>query len=267
MEGHGSVRRRRLPHWDLPGATYFITTCLEGSIPAQGLLDLERLRAKHVREPRPENTPPSEWRIAGWKRTFARCDWWLDRHPAVRHLADAALAGVVRDACYYWAGRRYDLLAYVVMPSHLHWVFRPLPAVGQVANLPHVDDVLDVGQVANHVGQVANLPDEDDASGLRQVGNLPHGCRSARERIMHTLKRYTAGECNRRLGRSGAFWQDESYDHCVRDEDELERIIRYIESNPASAGLVDRPEMWRFSSAYDRVQTATPVGRALLLPP
>ena len=258
MEGHGSVRRRRLPHWDLPGAIYFITTCLEGSIPAQGLLDLERLRAKLVREARPENTPPSEWRIAGWKRTFVRCDWWLDRHPAVRHLADAALAGVVRDACYYWAGRRYDLLAYVVMPSHLHWVFRPLPAwesVGQAA-----------GQVANHVGQVANLPDEDGASGLRQVGNLPHGCRSARERIMHTLKRYTAGECNRRLGRSGAFWQDESYDHCVRDEAELERIIRYIESNPASAGLVDRPEMWRFSSAYDRLRTAIPVGQALLLP-
>jgi hypothetical protein len=33
-------RRRRLPHWDLSGATYFITACLAGSIPAQGLLDI-----------------------------------------------------------------------------------------------------------------------------------------------------------------------------------------------------------------------------------
>ena len=83
---------------------------------------------------------------------------------------------------------------------------------------------------------------------------------------MHTLKRYTAGECNRKLGRSGAFWQDESYDHCVRDDDELERIIRYVESNPVNAGLVDHPAAWRFSSAHDRVQTATPVGQPLLLP-
>jgi len=27
-------RRRHLPHWDYPGATYFITACLDGSIPA-----------------------------------------------------------------------------------------------------------------------------------------------------------------------------------------------------------------------------------------
>jgi putative transposase len=259
MEGHGLVRRRRLPHWDLPGATYFITTCLEGSIPAQGLLDLERLRAKLIRAPRSENTPPAQWQIAGWKRTFVRCDWWLDRHPAVRHLADAALAGVVRDACYYWTGRRYDLLAYAVMPSHLHWVFRPLPAVGQVANLPSFDD-------SPGVGQVANLPDVAVPPDSGHVDNLPHPSRSARERIMHTLKRYTAGECNRKLGLSGAFWQDESYDHCVRDDDELDRIIEYVEFNPVKAGLADHPETWRFSSAYDRLRTATPVGQPLLLP-
>jgi type I restriction enzyme R subunit len=33
-------RRRRLPHLDQPGALYFVTTCLEGSIPASGLKDI-----------------------------------------------------------------------------------------------------------------------------------------------------------------------------------------------------------------------------------
>lgn len=33
-------RRRHLPHWDMPGATYFITSCLDSSIPAEGLLDI-----------------------------------------------------------------------------------------------------------------------------------------------------------------------------------------------------------------------------------
>jgi len=139
MEDHGLLRRRRLPHWDLPGATYFITTCLAGSILAQCLLDLARYRARIAKKPRPTGSSSQQWKMACWKRTFSRCDRWLDRHPAVRYLADPALAGIVRDTIYHWAARRYDLLAYVVMPSHLHWVFRPLlppDDVGQVADLP-----------------------------------------------------------------------------------------------------------------------------------
>ena len=38
------IRRRQLPHWDMPGAPYFVTTCLEGSIPARGLLEIVRYR-------------------------------------------------------------------------------------------------------------------------------------------------------------------------------------------------------------------------------
>ena len=34
--------------------------------------------------------------------------------------------------------------------------------------------------------------------------------------IMHTMKGYTAGQANRLLDRSGAFWLHESYDHFAR---------------------------------------------------
>ena len=63
-----------------------------------------------------------------WKRAFARTDAWLDHQPAVQHLRDPRLAQVVVDALYYFAGQRYDLLGFVVMPSHVHWVFQPLEA-------------------------------------------------------------------------------------------------------------------------------------------
>src|SRR5260370_1396212 len=39
-------RRRNLPHWDVPGAAYFLTTCLHGSIPAEGRLDIQRYLEK-----------------------------------------------------------------------------------------------------------------------------------------------------------------------------------------------------------------------------
>ena len=56
--------------------------------------------------------------------------------------------------------------------------------------------------------------------------------------IMHSLKRYTARQANLLLGREGAFWQDESYDHVVRSEAEARRIIEYVLNNPVKAGLV-----------------------------
>jgi putative DNA methylase len=69
-------------------------------------------------------------------------------------------------------------------------------------------------------------------------------------RITKSIKGYTARECNKLLGRTGnTFWQDESFDHAVRNEDEFHRIKRYIERNPVKAGLVDTPEEWPWSSA------------------
>jgi len=62
--------------------------------------------------------------------------------------------------------------------------------------------------------------------------------------IMHTMKGYTAGQANRLLGRTGAFWQHESYDHFARDEAELERIVMYVLNNPVKSGLVTDWQAW-----------------------
>ena len=66
-------------------------------------------------------------------------------------------------------------------------------------------------------------------------------------RIMHALKRPTAWNANTLLGRFGAFWQDESYDHYVRDQDELARIVYYVLWNPVKARLVADWDAWPWS--------------------
>ena len=65
--------------------------------------------------------------------------------------------------------------------------------------------------------------------------------------IMHSLKRYTARQSNLLLGREGSFWQHENFDHAVRDEAELQRIITYVLNNPVKAGLVQNREEWKWS--------------------
>jgi putative transposase len=57
------------------------------------------------------------------------------------------------------------------------------------------------------------------------------------EDILHSVKSYTANKINRILGTAGKFWMRESYDHIVRDSEQLEAYQGYISSNPGKAQL------------------------------
>jgi putative transposase len=79
-------------------------------------------------------------------------------------------------------------------------------------------------------------------------------------RITGGLKGVSARDANAKLGRIGkAFWQDESFDHWIRNEAQFERVRTYIEHNPVKAGLVARPEDWKWSSANRVAQALLPV--------
>ncbi len=67
------------------------------------------------------------------------------------------------------------------------------------------------------------------------------------------VKGASARQANLLLQRTGiSFWQDESYDHVVRNENEFRRIRQYIENNPVRAGLCVTPEEYIWSSARRR---------------
>jgi putative transposase len=69
-------------------------------------------------------------------------------------------------------------------------------------------------------------------------------------KLLGSLKAATARRANVLLQRTGQpFWQDESYDHLVRNGDEFQRIQRYIENNPVRAGLSGMPREYLWSSA------------------
>ena len=70
--------------------------------------------------------------------------------------------------------------------------------------------------------------------------------------ILHSLKSYTANEANKLAGRTGQFWQPESFDRWIRNAKHFERVIAYIENNPVKAGLCEKPEDWPYSSAWFR---------------
>jgi REP element-mobilizing transposase RayT len=72
----------------------------------------------------------------------------------------------------------------------------------------------------------------------------------ALDSILHSWKSFTAHAANKLLARPGrAFWQQESYDHWIRDGRDLTHCCHYTENNPVKAGLCDRAEDWPWSSA------------------
>jgi putative transposase len=217
----------------VPGAAHFVTYRLFGSLPQAVLLEL-REKKESLLARRPTNKAVGEFREQVHKQIFARYDEYLDVCGA-DCLRDSRIAEMILSNLHYHNGTKYYLIAYCVMPNHVHFLFQPIDvATGGSPVAKPAGELI----AASELGETA-----DAQSPLAQV--------------MHSLKSYTAHEANRILDRTGAFWQAESYDHWVRDESELERIVSYIDSNPVKAGLVDRPEQWVWSSAHDRLSSTT----------
>lgn len=57
------------------------------------------------------------------------------------------------------------------------------------------------------------------------------------EDILQAVKSFTANAINRKLVVEGPFWMRESYDHIVRDPEQLEAFQNYIRANPEKAKL------------------------------
>jgi len=139
-------------------------------------------------------------------------------------------------------------------------------------------DIVDDKMVLNHIGQIVEtcwraIPDHFARVLLDAFVIMPnhiHGillkkgarrgtaCRAPTERfgrpvpgsiptVVRSFKSAATRETNREKGSSGApFWQRGYYEHVVRDDEELNRIRRYIEENPLR---------W----ALDQENTARPV--------
>lgn len=93
----------------------------------------------------------------------------------------------------------------------------------------------------NHIHLLIKVIDKEKESHKGQSANYPV------TDALRLLKGSTARLCNLELKRTGSFWQHESYDHYVRNEEELAQIIKYILYNPVKAGLVKEWNEWEFT--------------------
>lgn len=202
--------RRHLPHWQPRNAVFFITFRLKNSLPSEEIeaMKQEREREKIVLQLSPELERTQQIRLEQ-RRYFDKWDDYLDKAEfGPRWLAQPEIAEIVKESLLHRDAKVYDLHAFCIMSNHVHVVFEPLSRSEWYS----------------------------DFSGSERQSDLP--------KIMQSLKRHTARQSNLILNKEGAFWQDESYDHVIRDSEEYIRIIQYILENPVKAGLASKWDEW-----------------------
>jgi len=188
--------RRRLPHIQIAGATYFVTFRLHNSLPHEILDELSKASEQIKR------LPKGKFEIE-YRRWFEKLDDYLDEATyGSLYLGNTQIADYMAEAIHYRDMKTFDLISFCIMPNHVHLVCTPLER------------------------------EKDSFYSLTE--------------ILHSLKRHTARQSNLILGRSGSFWQDESYDHVVRNDAEFERIVRYVLHNPVKAKLVKEQKDWKW---------------------
>ena len=212
--------RRNLPHYQPPDGTFFVTSRLAGSLPQEVVARLRHERDDH--EKWLTGITNTAERISRWRdyqsEYFEKFDSLLDGDTAgPLWLRDARIASLVADSLKFYDGTHYDLIAYCIMPNHIHVICTLLPAA---------------------ISQEHLNSDEPSAPYILTT-------------IFQSIKKYTARKANAALGRSGNFWQQESYDHTIKTSEELQRMIYYVINNPLKANLCGSWDQWPWTYVKD----------------
>ena len=129
---------------------------------------------------------------------------------------------LIKNIKHYQEKYEYEIIAYVIMPSHFHWILKVEPKKGTISD------------------------------------------------IMRDLKKYSAWDILEALGKDKSpllisfenceiprqkrqLWMHRFDDEVIRNEKMLWTKIKYINNNPFEAGIVDKAEDYKYSSARNYI--------------
>lgn len=158
--------KRNLPHWQEPGAEYFVTFRLAGSLPKDVVRQMKVSR--DVFKDTYHQEVDYQLRTRRFESLlFKKYESLLDgQSTGPRWLMEKNISAIVMEALHFRDSKEYDLYAYCIMSNHVHLVFRDLSI--------------------NHVDQ-------------KTEKTFPV------TKIMQGLKSYTGLMANKELSRTGSF--------------------------------------------------------------
>lgn len=210
--------RGYLPHFDGCEATQHVTFHLADSLPRE---TIERIE-EEMRAVAPD-----------WQDTERRkrVEDWIDAGHGSCVLREPGVAALVQGAFLHFDGERYRLLAWVVMPNHVHVLFQPMRdwTVAKIVASWKKFTAREICDFRRGTLRNADLRNAD----------LPIGNLNKSEKANQEIG-----------GPGGPVWHREYWDRFIRNDRHFQQVVEYIHQNPVKAGLVERPQEWRWSSAF-----------------
>lgn len=204
--------RGYMPHVDGAELIQHVSYHLADSLPK---------KAVEAMDQQLKSLPPSLRDAEKEKRVAA----YLDAGHGSCILRVPELAEMVQETFTHFAGDRYHLHAWCVMPNHVHVLFQP-------TNGWTMSKI--VSSWKSYTGR--------RISAYAKANGLPAG-------LSATLVR---GHADATLGRGvpSRVWHREYWDRYIRDHAHYMTVVRYIHENPVKAGLIAKAHDWKWSSAY-----------------
>jgi len=128
---------------------------------------------------------------------------------------------LVRNVKHYQQRYQFVILGYVIMPTHFHWIVKVDPALGTISDIMRdikkysAWDVMEALQKDGRKELVKVFESEASA--------YPHHARK--------------------------FWMKRFDDEVIRNGEMFRTKLRYVHNNPVEAGLVERADDYKYSSA------------------
>ena len=114
--------RHLLPHWQQAGKLIFVTWRLGDALPQEKLAELRELKLQwEMNHPKPWSEAEELERHALFD---AQVEAWLNAGMGSCVLEQPAVRQGLIDTLHHADGKDYDLLSYVIMPNHVHLLFR-----------------------------------------------------------------------------------------------------------------------------------------------
>ena len=221
--------KRFLPHYNAEEKLQMITYRLADSLPQEIMKSIQHLGTPQATAGENSKT------LEAHKRKVIEDT--LDKGYGSCILSQPQAAMIVSENWKHFHEVRYDLIAYVVMPNHVHILIK----VYEGFELSKIVWSWK-SYVTRRIFEIPNLKQLYLNSFLSKTEfNLKSTAPQERRRYLKP-----AAACG--VPRKIPLWQREYWDRFIRDENHFQKAIEYIHHNPVKSGLVKHPKDWEYSS-------------------
>lgn len=216
MKHEGFYKRKKLPHFNRAGAFQLITYRLADALPKNALAEAREKLNNLCQQKTLTN-------VQHYEKVFI--EEQLDRGHGSCLLRYAPIAKILIENFNFFDHRKYELIAYTVMPSHVHILIQE-NADFELADVVYSWKSYTSKQILNYLESLYyNLVNDSEQTKLREL------CQP----LLETRK----------------IWQEDFWDRCIRNEKHFDRAYQYILYNPVKSGLAKQWDEYPYTFTTD----------------